>query len=73
MNEALEILVRERAKEISKVMNDYIWVGIALEARDCTRITDPSESRVWSNVALDKAGMSESELNTATLSTVLHT
>jgi signal transduction histidine kinase/ActR/RegA family two-component response regulator len=75
MNEALEILVRERAKEISKQAERLHLVGLALEASETAiAITDPFQKVVWSNVALSKlTGMSESELHTRKLSTVLHT
>jgi signal transduction histidine kinase len=74
-NEALEILVRERAKEISKQAERLLLVGPALEASETAiAITDPFQKIVWSNVALSKlTGMSESELHTRGLSTVLHT
>lgn len=75
MNEALEIVVRERAKEISKQADRLHLVGLALEASETgIAITDPFQKVIWSNVALSKlTGISESELQTKTLSTVLHT
>jgi signal transduction histidine kinase/ActR/RegA family two-component response regulator len=73
MNEALEILVQERAKEISKQSERLLLVGLALEASETAiAITDPFQKVVWSNVALSKlTGMSESKLHKRTLSTVL--
>jgi signal transduction histidine kinase/ActR/RegA family two-component response regulator len=74
MNEALEILVRERAKKISKQAERLLLVGLALEASETAiAITDPFQKVVWSNVALSKlTGMSESEMHTRILSAVLH-
>jgi signal transduction histidine kinase len=73
MNEAFEILVQERAKEISKQAEQLLLVGLALEASETAiAITDPFQKVIWSNVALSKlTGMSESELRTRRISTVL--
>jgi signal transduction histidine kinase/ActR/RegA family two-component response regulator len=75
MNETLEILVQERASEISKQAERLLLVGLALEKSETAiAITDHSQKVIWSNVALAKlVGMPESELHTDSLPNVLHT
>lgn len=72
-NDALERLLKERAKEISKQAEKLRVVGLALEASETAiAITDSNQQIIWSNPALARlTGMQQSQLNSKSIQSVL--